>query len=135
MRKALAGLILIAASLLAADVSGTWNAKVETDAGGGTPVFVLKQSGEKLSGTYTGALGDAEVSGSVKGEDVVIQFDVQGREDHLYRKARRRRADHEGQSGPGGDGQRDFHRCQEVSGPLFTIVTVKLASSIRYSIR
>lgn len=78
MRKALAGLILIAASLLAADVSGTWNAKVETDAGGGTPVFVLKQSGEKLSGTYTGALGDAEVSGSVKGEDVVIQFEVQG---------------------------------------------------------
>ena len=78
MRKALVGLILIAASLLAADVSGTWNAKVETDAGGGTPVFVLKQSGEKLSGTYTGALGDAEVSGSLKGEDVVIQFEVQG---------------------------------------------------------
>jgi hypothetical protein len=78
MRKAIAGLILIAASLLGADVSGTWNAKVETDAGSGTPVFVLKQSGEKLSGTYSGALGEGQVTGSVKGEDVVIEFDLQG---------------------------------------------------------
>ena len=78
MGKALAGLILIAASLLGADVSGTWNANVETDAGSGTPVFVLKQSGDKLSGTYSGALGEAKVSGSVKGEDVVIEFEVKG---------------------------------------------------------
>jgi len=78
MGRALAGLFMIAASLLGADVSGTWNAKVETDAGSGTPVFVLKQSGEKLSGTYSGALGEAQLSGSVKGEDVVIQFEVQG---------------------------------------------------------
>jgi hypothetical protein len=77
MGKVLAGLILIAASLLAADVSGTWNAKVETDAGSGTPVFVLKQSGEKLSGTYSGTLGEGKVSGSVKGEDVVIELEVQ----------------------------------------------------------
>ena len=78
MGKVLAGLIMIAASLLGADVSGTWNANVETDAGSGTPVFVLKQSGDKLSGTYSGALGKAQVSGSVKGEDVVIEFEVQG---------------------------------------------------------
>jgi hypothetical protein len=78
MGKVLASLILIAVSLLAADVSGTWNANVETDAGSGTPVFVLKQSGEKLSGTYSGALGEAKVSGSVKGDDVVIEFEVQG---------------------------------------------------------
>ena len=77
MGKVLAGLILVAASLVAADVSGTWNANVETDAGSGTPVFVLKQSGEKLSGTYSGALGEAKVSGSVKGADVVIEFEVQ----------------------------------------------------------
>ncbi len=77
MGKVLAGLILVAASLIAADVSGTWNANVETDAGSGTPVFVLKQSGEKLSGTYSGVLGEAKVSGSVKGTDVVIELEVQ----------------------------------------------------------
>jgi len=38
----------------------------------------LKQSGEKLRGTYSGALGEAQVSGSVKGEDVVIGSEVQG---------------------------------------------------------
>ncbi len=68
MGRVLAGLILIAASLLGADVSGTWDAKVETNFGSGTPVFVLKQSGEKLSGTYSGTLGSTQVSGTVKGE-------------------------------------------------------------------
>jgi hypothetical protein len=77
MGKVLAGLILIAASLLGADVSGTWNANVETLYGNGTPVFVLKQSGEKLSGTYSGTLGSTPVSGTVKGEDVVIEFESQ----------------------------------------------------------
>ena len=76
--RMLAGLLLITACLFAADVSGTWNATVETDAGSGNPVFVLKQSGEKLSGTYTGALGKADVSGSVKGEEVVIEFAIEG---------------------------------------------------------
>jgi hypothetical protein len=51
---------MIAASLLGPDVSGTWNAKVETDAGSGTLIFVSKQSGEKLSGTYSGVLGEAQ---------------------------------------------------------------------------
>jgi hypothetical protein len=70
--------MLVATSLLGAGITGTWNANVETDAGSGTPVFVLKQQGETLSGTYSGALGEANVSGSVKGEDIVIQFEVQG---------------------------------------------------------
>ena len=78
MRRILAGLVVVAASLLGADVSGTWNANVQTDAGSGTPVFVLKQSGETLSGTYSGALGQAQVNGTVKGEGVIIQFEVEG---------------------------------------------------------
>jgi hypothetical protein len=78
MRKALAGLVLAAALLLGADVSGTWNFNVETDAGSGTPVFILKQNGDKLTGTYSGALGEAQVAGTVKGEDVTIEFEVQG---------------------------------------------------------
>ncbi len=77
MGKVFAGLILIAASLFGADVSGTWNANVETVYGNRKPVFVFKQSGEKLSGTYNDALGSTEVSGTVKGEDVVIEFEVQ----------------------------------------------------------
>jgi hypothetical protein len=60
----------------AADVSGTWIFDVETSAGSGTPTFVLKQNGEKLSGTYSGALGAAEISGTVKGNQIRIEFIV-----------------------------------------------------------
>jgi hypothetical protein len=78
MSRLLCGLVLITGLLAGADVSGTWQATVETDAGSGTPTFVLKQTGETIGGTYSGALGQAQVSGSVKGADVVIQFEVEG---------------------------------------------------------
>lgn len=59
----------------AADVSGSWTAAVTLDAGSGTATFVLKQSGEQLTGTYTGALGEAKVTGTVKGDAVEWGFD------------------------------------------------------------
>ena len=34
------------------------------DAGSGTPIFVFKQSGEKLTGTYSGLMGNAELTGT-----------------------------------------------------------------------
>lgn len=71
----LAGLILFGLVLMAADISGTWSASVALDAGSGTATFVLKQSGDKLTGTYTGALGEAQVSGTVKGSDVEWSFE------------------------------------------------------------
>ncbi len=77
MRTILVGLFL-AISLLGADVSGTWNAEVQSEMGSGTPVFVLKQTGEKLSGSYSGALGEAQISGTVKGDDLTIEIEIQG---------------------------------------------------------
>ena len=77
MRKALI-FLAFAVTLAGADISGTWNADVQTDAGSGTPVFVLKQDGEKLTGTYSGALGEAPVTGTAKGQEVTIEFEVQG---------------------------------------------------------
>ena len=69
-------LLLCALSAFGADISGTWIADVVTDAGSGTPKFVLKQEGEKLTGTYSGALGEAKVTGTVKGPDVTIEFNA-----------------------------------------------------------
>jgi hypothetical protein len=69
---------LFAVSVFAADISGTWDATVQTSAGNGTPTFVLKQNGDQLSGTYTGTLGNAPVTGTVKGSDVTLQFEVSG---------------------------------------------------------
>jgi cytochrome c-type biogenesis protein CcmE len=69
-------LALLSVAAFAADVTGTWQFNVETDAGSGTPTFVLRQTGEELTGTYSGALGEARVKGSVKGDKVEITFQV-----------------------------------------------------------
>jgi hypothetical protein len=89
MRKApaiLATVVLLAASLFAADVTGTWNATVDLGGQGGTPTFVLKQDGEKLTGTYSGALGEAPLHGTIKGNEIVFDFDVQGAAVHYAGK-------------------------------------------------
>lgn len=60
------------------DLTGTWLLTVETDAGNGTPTFVLKQDTEgKLTGTYAGQLGETEVKGTIKGAEFHIEFSVQ----------------------------------------------------------
>lgn len=70
-------MLFLAVSLFAADISGTWAADVQTDAGSGNPVFKLRQDGEKLTGTYSGALGEAKVVGTIKGAEVTFEFDAQ----------------------------------------------------------
>lgn len=67
-----ATLTLPAAS--AADLTGKWEASVETSAGSGSPSFVFKQDGEKLTGEYTGMLGKAKLAGVVKGSAVEFTF-------------------------------------------------------------
>ena len=46
------------------------------DAGNGTAKFVFTQTGDTLSGTYTGALGEAKVAGAVKGTQVEWSFET-----------------------------------------------------------
>lgn len=58
----------------AIDVSGKWNMKVETTAGSGSPVFVLKQQGDLITGTYTGQLGEAAVKGTLKDKEIRLEF-------------------------------------------------------------
>jgi hypothetical protein len=62
------------------DVTGKWAFTVETGAGSGNPTITLKQDGEKVTGHYSGQLGEADVTGSAKGNDVQLKFtvDVQG---------------------------------------------------------
>src|SRR5678816_27545 len=52
------------------DVTGTWDFQVETPQGSGTPVFTFKQEGEKLTGQYKGLLGEAALTGTVKGNEI-----------------------------------------------------------------
>ena len=71
------GLIGVA-PLMAQDVSGTWQARVELDAGSGEPTFVFEQDGDQLSGTYQGTFGAADVTGRVEGDQVEFWFAPQG---------------------------------------------------------
>jgi len=68
----------LAGAALAADanVAGEWDFQVETQAGTGTPHFSLKQDGSNVSGTYKGQLGEAPVTGTVKGNELTINFKV-----------------------------------------------------------
>lgn len=71
-----------------ADVTGKWVFQVETSAGAGTPTFTFKQEGEKLTGHYSGQLGEADLTGTVKGQAISFAFsvDVQGlRIDAVYK--------------------------------------------------
>jgi hypothetical protein len=58
----------------AVDVSGTWLFNVDTGAGSGQPTFTFKQEGEKLTGTYSGAFGKANLSGTVKSNEIKFSF-------------------------------------------------------------
>ena len=74
MRKLIA-LLLLSVAAWAADLSGTWSAAVVLDAGQGTATFTFKQSGNKLTGTYSGTLGKADVTGTVDGKNVQWSFE------------------------------------------------------------
>jgi hypothetical protein len=64
--------------LFAADlnISGEWSFSVDLKNGGhGEPKFVLKQQGNKISGTYSGPLGEHEVTGTIEGAKAVFGFE------------------------------------------------------------
>ena len=69
--------LLAATSLFAGDVSGKWDFAIELDAGSGNPAFEFQQKGEALSGTYTGMLGPAKLTGTVKGQNISFSFDAE----------------------------------------------------------
>jgi len=77
-RTAVRFLLLCLVSLAAwgHDVTGKWEFNVQTDAGGGTPGFVFKQAGEKLTGTYNGLFGTTELTGTVKGDAIEFSFEA-----------------------------------------------------------
>ena len=62
-----------------AKVTGTWNMVVETSAGSGSPVLVLKQENDTLiTGTYTGTFGEAPVQGTIKINKIDLKFSASG---------------------------------------------------------
>ena len=66
----------VSALAFAADITGSWSFSVDTDMGSGTPKFTFKQTGEKVTGTYAGQLGEAPLTGTVQGNKVSFSFEI-----------------------------------------------------------
>jgi len=72
------GLVIGASFSQAADLNGTWNLSVTSPMGSGTPVFKLKQAGNKLTGDYKGTFGEAPVKGNVEGSSFTMKIPQSG---------------------------------------------------------
>ena len=76
---------------LAQDISGTWKAAIELDAGSGEPTFVFEQEGELITDSYTGTFGGADLTRHRHGRhDRVLFRRTDGRYGHLHRDDQRR---------------------------------------------
>ena len=64
------------------NVSGNWKLTLETPNGTANPSLVLKQDGEKLTGTYKGRFGESPLEGAVKGKEIkfTVKVNAQGQE-------------------------------------------------------
>lgn len=71
-----AGAASVQAGEARTDVTGTWTFQVEFSGGSGTPTMTFKQDGEKLTGQYSGQLGEAPLTGTIKGNAIEFAFDI-----------------------------------------------------------
>ena len=76
------------ASAAAADITGTWELTIhyQPDDSDYLASFVLKQEGEKITGTYQGMYGPAEVTGTIKSNVVALSVTVKGSTAHFSGK-------------------------------------------------
>jgi hypothetical protein len=58
----------------APNVAGNWVMTLEMPMGTGNPTLVLKQDGEKITGSYTGRYGTFALEGTIKERTIVFTF-------------------------------------------------------------
>jgi len=60
----------------AATLTGTWALEAHHSAGVSTPTASITQTGDKLTGKYTGSYGDSELTGSIKGQEFTFSVEI-----------------------------------------------------------
>lgn len=82
LTMALCGLVSIGSQVSASapNITGTWEVTIHylPDDKDYLAVYVLKQEGEKINGTYEGNYGPADVTGTIKATDVALNVTVKG---------------------------------------------------------
>ena len=56
---------------------------MDTPNGTVTAPLILKQDGEKLTGHYSGQLGEADLTGTIKGQEFTFKFTVDAQGNNL----------------------------------------------------
>jgi hypothetical protein len=70
---------VVSAQRVLHDLTGKWAFAVVTENGTGTPAVVLKQEGEKLTGTYESRMmGTRAFTGSIKGDSLTLTLEANG---------------------------------------------------------
>ncbi len=72
------GLTHVGAGAGPVNLSGTWAVQYMGGQGPIKMTFILKQTGEKLTGDYSGPFGPRKVTGAVKGNKVVFGWEMSG---------------------------------------------------------
>jgi hypothetical protein len=87
---AICGLVSIElpASAASADITGEWEVTIHylPDDSDYRAAYVLQQEGEKITGTYHGMYGPADVTGTIKSNDVALSVTVKGSTAHFSGK-------------------------------------------------
>src|SRR5262245_47475828 len=78
------GLTPVGAQAGPVNLTGTWGLQYKGSQGPIKLTFVFKQTGEKLTGDYSGPLGPRKVIGTVKGNKVVFGWEAEGNRGHIY---------------------------------------------------
>jgi len=68
-------LVTAGAGAGATNISGTWECTIERASGPVHDTLVFKQTGEKLSGTYSGSFREHKFNGTVKGNKVEFTWE------------------------------------------------------------
>ena len=69
-------LLVFVACAAMVDVTGNWALTVDLGGQGGDATFELEEEDGKITGTYSGALGAADVTGTASGDEVEFSFDT-----------------------------------------------------------
>jgi len=72
------GLTPVGAEADPVNLTGTWGVQYMGSQGPIKMTFVFKQTGEKLTGDYSGPFGPRKVTGAVKGDKVVFGWEMSG---------------------------------------------------------
>jgi hypothetical protein len=66
--------LTISSLAYAADVNGTWKISIESETSKSSSTLVLKNDGAVITGTYQGQFSDAPLTGTLKGNEILIAF-------------------------------------------------------------